>query len=278
MSVDTPDPLELTRRTYAFLNDHDFDAVVGMFAPMGVWDVSDWGLGTHTGTRAIGSFLKAWFGSMDEYEVQVEDVQHLGDGVVSVVVVQTARPAGTHNTLRVQSAPVFEWREGLIAQVTLYRSVAEGREAAARLACGRALAGPASNVQRLRVLLEPMSGVMWNAARVSSWSSRLELFDRDVVFEDSAMFDETFRGHEGIVEAFRRWIDAFASTRVDLVEIVGEGDKAVSTHRFRATAHHTGIEVKGEYAFLWRFRDGQVVHYQSVTDPASALRAAGLRR
>jgi ketosteroid isomerase-like protein len=278
MSVNTPDPLELTLRTYAFLNDHDFDAVVGMFAATGVWDVSDWGLGTHAGTQSISGFLKAWFGSMDEYRVQVEEMRDLGAGVISAVVIQMARPAGTRNTLRVQSAPVFEWQDGLIAQVTLYRAVADGREAAARLARSKRGAEPESNVERLRTLLDPMSGVMWNAARVSSWTSRLEIFDPNVVFEDSAMFDETFRGHEGIVEAFRRWIDAFASTRVDLVEIVGEGDKAVSTHRFRATAHHTGVEVKGEYAFLWRFRDGRVVHYQSVTDPTSALRAAGLRR
>jgi ketosteroid isomerase-like protein len=278
MSVNTPDSLELTLRTYAFLNDRDFDAVVGMFAATGVWDVSDWGLGTHVGTRSISGFLDAWFGSMDEYRVQVEEMRDLGGGVVSGVVVQTARPAGTRDTLRVQSAPVFDWQDGLIAQVTLYRAVADGRDAAARLARSKGAAEPESNVERLRKLLDPMSGVMWNAARVSSWTSRLEIFDPDVVFEDSAMFDETFRGHEGIVEAFRRWIDAFASTRVDLVEVVGEGDKAVSVHRFRATAHHTGVEVKGEYAFLWRFRDGRVVHYQSLTDPTSALRAAGLRR
>lgn len=277
MSVNTPDPLELTRHTYALLNDHEFDAVVGMFAATGVWDVSDWGLGTHHGPRAIGGFLKAWFGSMDEYRVQVQEMKDLGAGVVSVVVMQMARPAGSRGTLRVQSAPVFEWQDGLIAQVTLYRAVADGREAAARLARSKG-AEPESNVERLRTLLDSMSGVMWNAARVSNWTSRLEMFDPDVVFEDSAMFDETFRGHKGIVEAFRRWIDAFASTRVDLVEIAGEGDKVVSTHRFRATAHHTGVEVKGEYAFVWRFRDGRVVHYQSVTDPASALRAAGLRR
>ncbi len=277
MSVNTPDPLELTRRTYALLNDHEFDAVVAMFAPAGVWDVSDWGLGTHQGTRSISGFLKGWFGSMDDYRVEVQEMSDLGAGVISVVVVQMARPAGSRGTLRVQSAPVFEWRDGLIEQVTLYRAVADGREAAAALARSKC-AEPEGNVERLRTLLDTMSGVRWNAARVSSWTSRLEMFDPDVVFEDSAMFDETFRGHEGIVEAFRRWIDVFTSTRVDLIELVGEGDKAVSIHRFRATAHHTGVEVKGEYAFLWRFRDGRIVHYQSVTDPASALRAAGLRR
>jgi ketosteroid isomerase-like protein len=130
----TPDPVELTRRVYASLNDRDFDSVVCMFAPASVWDVSDWGLGIHTGLPAIGRFLKDWFGSMDEYEVHVEELHDLGNGVVRVVVEQVARPAGSRGLLRVRSAPVFVWTAGRISQVTLYRDIDKARAAAQRLA------------------------------------------------------------------------------------------------------------------------------------------------
>jgi hypothetical protein len=88
----TPDSVELTRRVYAFLNGGDFDSVVGMFASASVWDVSDWGLGTHTGLKAIRQFLQDWFGSMDEFEVHVGEMYDLLNGVVRVVVTQVARP------------------------------------------------------------------------------------------------------------------------------------------------------------------------------------------
>lgn len=130
----TPDPVELTRRVYAFLNGRDFDSVVGMFAATSVWDVSDWGLGIHTGLPAISRFLKNWFGSMDEYEVRVEEMYDLGNGVVRVAVVQVARPAGSRSLLRVRSAPVFVWIAGRISQVTLYRDTDKARAAAERLA------------------------------------------------------------------------------------------------------------------------------------------------
>jgi ketosteroid isomerase-like protein len=130
----TPDLVELTRRVYALLNGGDFDSVVSMFAPACVWDVSDWGLGTHAGLKAIRQFLHDWFGSMDEFEVHVEEIYDLGNGVVSVVVLQVARPAGSRSLLRARSAPVFVWIDGRIAQVTLYRDIDEARAAAERLA------------------------------------------------------------------------------------------------------------------------------------------------
>ena len=130
----TDDSVELTRRVYAFLNGGDFDSVVGMFAPDSVWDVSEWGLGTHAGLKAIRRFLHAWFGSMDEFEVHVEEIHDLGHGVVRVAVEQVARPAGSRGLLRVRSAPVFVWIDGRISQVTLYRDVEKARAAAERLA------------------------------------------------------------------------------------------------------------------------------------------------
>ena len=119
----TPDLLELTRRVYATLNRRDFDTLAGMFGPTSVWDVSRWGLGTHTGLRAIRQFLEDWFDSLDEYEVRVEEMHDLGRGVVLVVVDQRARQGGTRGVLRVRSAPVFVWAERTIALITVYPNI-----------------------------------------------------------------------------------------------------------------------------------------------------------
>lgn len=130
------------------------------------------------------------------------------------------------------------------------------------------------NVEALRALLEPTSGTSWDEGALSEWESSATLFDPNVVYEDATMFDETFHGPDGVAEAFRRWNEAFASTRLELLEILGDGDTLVSIHRFQTTAHHTGIEFKGEFAYVWTFRDGKVVHYRS-TDREQALKAVG---
>ena len=132
-----PDPAELTERVYGFLNARDFDSVVGMFGPESVWDVSRWGLGTHAGLQAIRLFLQDWFGSLDEYEVDIEELHDLGNGVVCAVVLQTGHSPGSRGLLRARSAPVFLWVDGRIAQVTLYPDIEEGRAVADRLAESR---------------------------------------------------------------------------------------------------------------------------------------------
>ena len=132
-----PEPTDLIKRThrvYAALNGRDFDAVVGMFGSPAVWDVSRWGLGAKTGPEAIRHFLHDWFGSLDEYRVEVEEIHALGEGVVWAVVVQTARRGGSRGLLQMRSAPVFLWAQGRISQVTLYRDIEEAQAEAQRLA------------------------------------------------------------------------------------------------------------------------------------------------
>jgi len=138
MTPTTPDLVELTRQAYVSLNDRDFDAIMRIFGPASVWDVSRWGLGAYAGPEAIRQFLEDWFGSLDEYQVDVQEIHGLGNGVIFAVVVQVGRRPGSRGALRLRSAPVFEWVEGTVARVTLYPDIAEGRAAAERAAAERA--------------------------------------------------------------------------------------------------------------------------------------------
>ncbi len=131
----SPDLVQRTLAVYAALNGHDFDAVMTMFGASSVWDVSRWGLGAHAGPKAIRHFLEDWFGSLEDYEVQVEEIHELGCGVVRAVVEQIAHRAGVKGVLRMRSAPVFVWGpDGTIAQLTLYRDLEEARAVAEDLA------------------------------------------------------------------------------------------------------------------------------------------------
>jgi ketosteroid isomerase-like protein len=130
----------------------------------------------------------------------------------------------------------------------------------------------------LRVFLES-----WDPLpELSAWKRGEvpDVFDRDVAYEDSILPDhagETYRGIEGIIRATERWTEPFDSVSQELVAIHGEGDRRVSIHRLRMHAHHTGLDLETEAAYLWELRDGKVVWFKTFNDAAQAKAAAGLR-
>jgi len=106
--------------------------------PDSVWDVSRWGLGTHTGPDAIRRHFDDWIGSFDAYDITLDEITDLGDGVVYAVASQTARPAGAHGNILLTHASVFVWDGEVAVRVTHYRDIAEARAVAERLARERA--------------------------------------------------------------------------------------------------------------------------------------------
>ena len=130
------------------------------------------------------------------------------------------------------------------------------------------------NVDNLRALLEALDVEAWRRGEDMS------LLDPEVTYEDTTLPDhvgEKYRGHGGVARATERWTEAYEELTIDLDRIVGVGDRLVSIHRVRARARHTGIEGEGPVAYLWKFRGGKVIHFQSYRDPEEALEAVGLR-
>jgi ketosteroid isomerase-like protein len=129
------------------------------------------------------------------------------------------------------------------------------------------------NVDNLRALLEALDVEAWKRGE------DMALLDPEVSYEDATLPDhvgETYRGHEGVARATERWVEPYEGFAIELERIVGVGDRLVSIHRVRARARYTGIEGEGPVAYVWTFRNGKVVHFQSFREPDEALEAAGL--
>jgi len=126
--------LERTLTVLRRAEQRDFDGVMSIFGPASVWDLTRWGLGHHAGRPAIRRFLQDWVGGMDEYNVEIEEVTDLGGGIVFITAVQRAKPTGSRARLLLRYAIVFAWVNGLVANITDYKDIEEGRAAAASAA------------------------------------------------------------------------------------------------------------------------------------------------
>jgi ketosteroid isomerase-like protein len=142
------------------------------------------------------------------------------------------------------------------------------------------------NVENLRAFLdgwsrEPWTPEAWDRGEVIDMS----FFDPEVVYEDTTLPDhigETYRGREGVLRAAKRWVEPQEWLLVELEQIVKVGDRLVSVHRMRSKARHSGIEFDTaeeglpSLAYLWTFRDGKVIRFESFLGADRALEAAGL--
>jgi ketosteroid isomerase-like protein len=127
-----PDPVELVRKQVEALDRGDLDGVMSSVAEDVVLDGRLAG-GFFEGRAAIRGFLEEWFGAYEELDFELEEVSHLGGGVVVAVVIQDARLVGGHGHLRQREGWVYLCVGGLIARLTT-SDVDQARAAAERLA------------------------------------------------------------------------------------------------------------------------------------------------
>jgi ketosteroid isomerase-like protein len=134
----TPDLVELVRQSFEAGNSREFAAIMSIYAPDAVWDMSSAGLGMFEGEAAIRSFLEDWIGSYEEYENKLEENRDLGKGVVFAVAHLDGRPVGSPSTVQERWAFTAVWVAGTIVRVVATQDIDEARAAAERLAQERA--------------------------------------------------------------------------------------------------------------------------------------------
>jgi ketosteroid isomerase-like protein len=126
----TPHPVELVRKQLEALDHGDLDRVMSSVAEDGVLDGR---ADLIQGRAAIRGFLDEWFGAYEELDFALEEVSHLGSGVVFAVVIQDGRLVGSDGHVRQREGWVYLCVGGSIARLTT-SEVDEARVAAERLA------------------------------------------------------------------------------------------------------------------------------------------------
>ncbi len=136
MSEESTAPVldELFRSLIEAYNRADLEAIGRLFAPEGVLDLSDRGVGVFEGRDAICGFLADYFGSFDDLTYGPEEFLDLGRGITFAVVRQDARPAGVTGWVATREGWVGEWVGAMVMHGSTHADVEGSRAAAERLA------------------------------------------------------------------------------------------------------------------------------------------------
>jgi ketosteroid isomerase-like protein len=106
-----------------------------------------------------------------------------------------------------------------------------------------------------------------------------QLCDPDVEWiEDPSRADSrTYRGHAGVIESWRQWLETFKEWEVEIERITDCGDDVFVAMREHGTGALSEAPVGAANYAVITVRDGTVRRYREFYDEATALEAAGLR-
>ena len=84
----------------------------------------------------------------------------------------------------------------------------------------------------------------------------------------------SYRGIEAVTARFAEYLEILGAVEIDVDDVRGvTDDTVISIWRSRGRTA-TGFPYEQEWAWLWTFRDGQVVRWQAFLDKEAALEAA----
>jgi uncharacterized protein len=86
------------------------------------------------------------------------------------------------------------------------------------------------------------------------------------------------RGHEGVLEAFGTWPEQWDAFQIEIERIVADpGDRVVVATRQSGRGKQSGVEVEGEFTFVFTVRGGRVTEWRIFLDEGQALAETGIR-
>jgi ketosteroid isomerase-like protein len=105
-----------------------------------------------------------------------------------------------------------------------------------------------------------------------------QIYTPDVEWvEDPERADaRTYRGHDGVLESFERWLEQWGEYGFEAEQFVDCGDDVLVVGREYGTGAVSGANVSARIYVVVTFRDGKITRYREFYDERAALDAAGL--
>jgi ketosteroid isomerase-like protein len=111
-----------------------------------------------------------------------------------------------------------------------------------------------------------------------------ELYSEDIVWDLSNTRSAAIRskpvyhGHEGVRQAWRDGLSAFADIRMELTELTDlDDDHVLAVVREQEVGRSSGAHVEARHFAVWTLAEGKVVRLQTFDDHDGALEAVRTR-
>ena len=89
--------------------------------------------------------------------------------------------------------------------------------------------------------------------------------------------EQTYDGVDGARTFLRSWSGSWNDWELELESLHEAGDHVLAIMHQSARSKEAGLPVEMTFAMLWTLRDGMELRMEMYSDPAEAMRAAGLQ-
>jgi uncharacterized protein len=116
-----------------------------------------------------------------------------------------------------------------------------------------------------------------DAYRSGNYAAALAAYHPEVVCDATVRPEgRVYRGREGVAEAIRVWAGTWDDWRWEIEELIDAGDRVLMVVRESGRGKGSGVKVVQQTFWIYRLRDGQIVHATVLVDRGKALQAAGV--
>jgi ketosteroid isomerase-like protein len=137
---------------------------------------------------------------------------------------------------------------------------------------------PSENVEIVRQMWEPFKGL---DVRAVDWDNQavqdmlIPRFSPEVELTWSASWagEREYRGRDGVIQAFKEWIEPFSEYHAEAQDYIEMGDHVAVPNRQWGTGRESRIPVEIEVTHVYEFRDGLIVRLDESETREAALDA-----
>jgi ketosteroid isomerase-like protein len=131
------------------------------------------------------------------------------------------------------------------------------------------------NVALVRAILSPEVGESKEAILAALEEVVPAIFTEDVEFVEmpERVDARTFHGHEGVKEAYTRYLDQWDEYSAELIEVEDHGDQVFAVGLERASGRGSAAPVEDRVHMVFDFRGDEICRYREFHDREAALGA-----
>jgi ketosteroid isomerase-like protein len=137
------------------------------------------------------------------------------------------------------------------------------------------------NVEMVRGLWEPFKGVDytaidWDDEAIREMTERFFSPEVELRWSRSGPETRVYQGRDGVIQAFREWVEPFSEYYSEPLDFIEVGDRVVIPRRQWGNGSTSGIRVEIEVTHVYEVRDNRIARVDEYDTLEEALEAAGL--